>query len=500
MPRPSRFDRIVFAQEQHADRLLGMPNVTGVATGRRQRGGRFTDQVCVQVFVERKLPEDRLHDREIVPERIPGFEGENVRTDVIEITPPAAEQDTARYRPVRGGISIGPESRISAGTLGGWACDSTDDTIVLLSNNHVISNLDTMPVARRITQPGRFDGGTLPDDVIGELKRHIALATVANPPTAGLPAVTDVDAAIGTIDVDRSDEVIDIGPAVYELGAPAIDMNVQKRGRTTQLTTNARITSVNGTFNVTYQNGTRLGRVANTYVAASTDGNRFSQAGDSGSLVFDQAEGQLAGTRPAIGLHYAGGTFADGTPFSLGNDLNAVFGALNLSTVCDGVVRAIIRALFGGRRAQLVAEGFALSRWPLREKEAQLRRFRSRLLRATSFGKVIDEFVTVHAAEVGAVLTSDDEAFGLAVRTLEPWVARATNLDIIEASIDADTVGNVDRLARVLGRRIPDLQPQLESLAEAVRALEGAPVRRLLREGGKTRPARKQPRRPRKRT
>lgn len=491
MARPSKLNRILFAQERHTQDLIERPNVVGVATGYRQRKGRATSEVCVQVFVERKVPAERLRGWELVPETVDGLDGERVRTDVIEMSPPIAEQDTTRYRPVLGGCSIGPESRISAGTLGGWVADNTDDAIVLLSNNHVISNLDTMPAARRITQPGRFDGGTLPDDVIGDLKRHVPLTTVANPVTGPLPAVTAVDAAIGTVDVDRSDEVIDIGPAVYELSAPAIGMNVQKRGRTTQLTTNAQIDSINGTFNIRYRNSTRLGRVANTYLASSTDGNTFTQSGDSGSLVFDQAQGRLDGTRPAIGLHFAGGTLGDGTPFSLGNDLNAVFGALDLTTVCNGVARSIIRSLFAGRQAELRAQGVALSRWPLRHAETQLRRFRSKLLRTTPFGKVIDEFVTVHAAEVGAVLTEDEEAFGLAVRALEPWLAKATTLDIVEASLDAGTVANVDRLATVLGRRIPELKPQLSSLADTVRALEGAPVRKLLRDGGKQQPAKR---------
>src|SRR5687768_4037400 len=333
MPRPNRETLVRYAQELNQESLFGYPNVIGVGAGFRERDGKLTSEVVVQVFVDRKIPRPQLSALHVIPERVPGFEGATVRTDVIETTVPEAQQDTTRYRPVPGGCSIGPEASVSAGTLGGWACDNRDDTIVLLSNNHVISNLDTMPVLRRIVQPGRFDGGVLPGDVIGALKRHIAVNTVANPPPAGTVIPTSVvDAAIGSIDagVDIDHDVLQIGPAIYELRAPALNMNVQKRGRTTRLTTNGRITSVGMTFSCTYRNRTRISQIQNAFRISSTDGNVFSSPGDSGSLIFDQAAGRLVGTQPVVGLLYAGGTFNNGTPFTDANDINAVFGALNL--------------------------------------------------------------------------------------------------------------------------------------------------------------------------
>lgn len=488
MGRPDKFTRLLFAQEQHQEALLALPHVVGVATGRRQRAGVFTDELGVQVFVQHKLPPEQLRDWESVPERLAGYDGERVRTDVIEITLPDAQQDTARYRPVRGGISIGPEATMSAGTLGGWACDNTDDSIVALSNNHVISNLDTTPAAGRIVQPGRLDGGVLPDDVIGALRRHIALTTVANPPTGALPAVTAVDAAIATVDVGRRDEVVDIGPAVYEVQAPTVNMAVQKRGRTTRLTTNGQITSVNGTFNVTYRNRTRLGRVANTFVVTSTDGNPFSAAGDSGSLIVNQVAGRVEGTLPVVGLLYAGGSLNDGTPVTLGNDINAVFGALQLTTVCNCVVRELLRSLFSPRSASAAADHAGRF---LRFKESQLRRLRGEILRASPFGEILDELVTTRAAQVGSLLTEDEEAFGLAARLLEPWVYKISNFEILSAEVDEETVANAEALVSYIGRQRRDLQDELDSVMRSVTAMQGKPVRSLLREGVGKKPSRR---------
>ena len=344
---------------------------------------------------------------------------------------------------------------MSAGTLGGWACDNTDDTIVLLSNNHVISNLDTLPALRRIVQPGRLDGGVLPGDVIGALKRHNPVNTVANPPPAGTVIPTSVvDAAIGAIDggIDIDHDVIDIGPAIYELRAPALNMNVQKRGRTTRLTTNGRITSVGMTFNCTYRNRTRISSIQNAFRITSTDGNVFSSPGDSGSLIFDQAAGQLSNTLPVVGLLYAGGTFNNGTPFTDANDINAVFGALNLETACTCVARAIIRAIL----ESLSREGPWRPPFPeseLRRSERDFRRFRSRVLERSKYGKVLDELIAENAARGGKILAEDDEAFAAAVRALRPLGEyEVSYYELLEKPIDAKTVESLTELVDHVAR------------------------------------------------
>jgi hypothetical protein len=280
------------AQEAYTERLLELENVVGVGTGLRVKAGKITNQVCVQVLVQRKLPIRQLNPKSIVPGDL-SADGGDVPTDVLEVGLPEAQQDTGRYRPVPGGCSIGPEARNSAGTLGGFACDNTDDTIVLLTNNHVISNLDTQPALRRVVQAGRLDGGVLPGDVIGSLKRDVRVNTVANVTGAPPPPLSVVDAAIATVDLDRTDQIRQLNvPAIYEIQAPALNMNVQKRGRTTRLTTNGRITTINVTQTLTYRNRTRLGRIQNSFII-TTNGNLFSDSGDSGSLILNQARGPV---------------------------------------------------------------------------------------------------------------------------------------------------------------------------------------------------------------
>jgi hypothetical protein len=334
-----------------------------------------------------------------------------------------------------------------------------------------------MPAARRIVQPGRFDGGTLPGDVIGTLRRHVALATIANPPPPGaLPPVSAVDAAIGTIDVARTNNVLQIGEAIYEVQAPAVGQAVQKRGRTTGLTNNATVFSVNGTFNITYRGQTRLGRVANTFVNRSTDGNLFNNAGDSGSLIFNQQQGELNGTFPVLGLHYAGGSFNDGTPAGFACDINAVFGALNLSTVCTCAVRALIRAIFGRELAERGGEAKLIA-----TKERQLRALREQV-RGSRVGKGLDDFVSREAARLTQAVLGDPKAFGLAVRALEPLLRHRTVLDMLEMEIDPRTAENVTRLVQQVRKRTRDkeLRSQLDATGKAVGAAAGTSLEKLL--------------------
>lgn len=468
--------KALVAQEKHMEALLALRQVVGVGTGYRWRRGKQTKEICVQVFVNRKSPPEALADHEIIPRELRALGDESVGTDVTEVSTLDAQQDTTRYRPVPGGCSIGPEASVSAGTLGGWACDNTDDTVVLLTNNHVISNLDTMPVLRRVVQPGRLDGGILPDDVIGQLKRDIQLNTVPNVAGANPPASV-VDAAIGTIDVDRTDDITQLNiPAAYEIQAPAIGMNVQKRGRTTRLTTNGQITTINATLLVTYRNRTRLGRIQNSFIVTSTNGNPFSGAGDSGSFILNQTAGELAGTFPVVGLLFAGGTDAAGVPITIGNDINAVFGALNLTTVCTCVARAIIDSLFaneiGAGEARLTL---------VRRKERQLRRLRDQLGRSGPLGEIVEEIIRREAARVGKILSEDDEAFGLAVRAARPILSQSTNLDLLETKLSGEVLDDLAALSTRLSRKSNGLKDQFALTKKFFRGLEGTTIRDVLK-------------------
>jgi len=74
-------------------------------------------------------------------------------------------------------------------------------------------------------------------------------------------------------------------------------------------------------------------------------------------------------------------------PITIANDINAVLAALNLTTVCDAAVRALIEAIFG------VSERVTTSPRIMARKEAQLRRLRSRVLAETPQCRQVVAFV-----------------------------------------------------------------------------------------------------------
>src|SRR5262245_31579197 len=66
-------------QQRHQDKLLRYPNVVGVATGIRLRGGRPTGEPSLVVLVSRKLPATKLKPAQVLPRRLEG-----VPVDVVE--------------------------------------------------------------------------------------------------------------------------------------------------------------------------------------------------------------------------------------------------------------------------------------------------------------------------------------------------------------------------------------------------------------------------------
>lgn len=470
----------VAAKSSGLESLLLHTNVVGAAVGYRQREGEFTDEVCVQVFVSQKVPLDSLAHDQVVPRELPGPAGKMIPTDVVETGPIEPLQDFGRYRPVVGGCSISPLAAPgSYGTLGGWVSDLGDDSVVLLTNNHVVTlpgNTDRIPSPSTLVQPV---GGSATADQIGRTKRIVPIATSA---TASGAPTTSVDAAIATITAPRTDNVLNIGPGVYELGAVTLGLDVQKRGARTGFTRNGRVTSISTSVRINY--GTVMnprfaiiGTGNSVFAVTSTDGNRVLDRGDSGSLIFSQARGRLRTTFPVVGINFGGGAAGPNLPFGtlmFACEINAVLNALNVTTLCTGAARALIRSVVsGGRSSGDVGD-------EVDRKELQLRRFSDKLLSTTPLGqKVLDLVMTETPSLAGAIL-EDEEAFGLAVKVASPWIERSTNFDILEAELDASTTDYLGRLIDRVSAIAPEAAEELKARAGLVQQGVGLQVRALL--------------------
>jgi hypothetical protein len=209
--------------------------------------------------------------------------------------------------------------------------------------------------------------------------------------------------------------------------------------------------------------------------------------GDSGSLVFGTAAGQLESTFPCIGLYFAGtGAWVSQQPnpnaftvTGLAFDIANVMTQFNLDTVCACIVRALLAAIFGQESADTSATRSstvdAVSR-----AEAMMRRFRDGVLARSTVGKIIARAVAQTAPNASRVLAHDAVAFGLAVDMLEPWAKASTSLGVLRRKLDPKTVSAAEDLAeRVIGLA-PETEKQIAPLLDALRKSEGEPVRKLI--------------------
>ena len=229
---------------------------------------------------------------------------------IKERRPPRKQQRIAGGTPGAGDIAAG---RGTQGTLGGWAWDTTDDSLVLLSCQHVF---------------GR-EGS---DVFFGPASAHVKIGTVKRS-ISHSPAVP-LDCAIATIDLTHDPAFV-----VQSLGAAIMITDAQIRRdlptRKRAATTNVRAGKVvAGSRRVTLD-GEHYPRV----IEVKGDGAEWSASGDSGALVFDD-EVYESGLRAVIGLHFAGHEELDRHGFAL--RITEVFDALQLTTLPDGLLTALL--------------------------------------------------------------------------------------------------------------------------------------------------------------
>ncbi|HBU07985.1 MAG TPA: hypothetical protein DEA99_02035 [Candidatus Omnitrophica bacterium] len=269
---------IARALKLNEDELLSKANVVGVGIGEKIRGGFSQGRLCLKIYVEKKLIAKKLTKAEFIPQEISCIE-----TDVEEAGKIIAQSNTGRFRPAPGGVSLG-HYQITAGTLGCLVKDKKSGKVLILSNNHVLANSNKAEKGDPILQPGPYDGGKKPKDLIGYLENWIEINFKKE---ANL-----VDAALARPKVSG-----DVRPEIMLIGSPQgltkakIGMPIQKSGRTTGYTT-GKVKDISASVKVNYDNQTALfrGQILTT---------NMSQGGDSGSLVLDMKA-------RAVGLLFAG--------------------------------------------------------------------------------------------------------------------------------------------------------------------------------------------------
>ncbi len=223
---------------------------------------------------------------------------------------------TGLYRPVPGGVSVGPVDRKYAGTLG---CQVVANGVTyMLSNNHVLADVNRLPIGAAISQPALLD--LQPANPVGKLARFVPMV----PHDPSNPVYNHADAAIASYDKGIVPDFHLLGAAGTQYGladtvvAPVLGAEVQKSGRTTGYTV-GRITTIGMTTRSIYADG-REYWFADVFEIASVNADElFSTGGDSGSVV------SLTKANNPVGLIFAS---ADDKKLSYANPMSAVLTAL----------------------------------------------------------------------------------------------------------------------------------------------------------------------------
>lgn len=276
--RETQLSKIAYILKEQENNLLKKANVVGLGVGEKIQKGVLQGRLSLKVYVEKKVVRAQLTREDLVPQMLSGVE-----SDVEEIGKIIAFGNTGRYRPALGGVSIG-HYKITAGTLGCLVKDKKTGGVFILSNNHVLANSNDAQKGDPILQPGPYDGGKKPKDILAHLERWIEIEFK----TKG----NLVDAALA-----KPRQKPMVNPEIVEVGIPKgvgrakLGMSVQKSGRTTGYTT-GKVKDISAVVKVNYDRKVALFR--NQIITTA-----MSQGGDSGSLVLDQK-------KRAVGLLFAG--------------------------------------------------------------------------------------------------------------------------------------------------------------------------------------------------
>lgn len=348
-------------------------DVVGVSFGKKETGGVLTDKNAVVFTVLKKKPLDEIPEQERIPSLIE-FSGVTFETDVEEgeihflescpsdfytwTTTPPSNRNT--IRPLQGGISSTNYTNLGSyvGTLGFLAVDNDTNSLVGVSNNHVLvydafQANELNPSGERssiqnnfVTQPNESGNSGL-QNAIGLVKRYV--------PLSGTSYYNSVDCALTTInesDIDYSTSYKQYGmtgwvtPLDFATTSEIDNLletnpNLFSSGRTTGPKGEGDMKlfaeSISSVISIAYHKQGVSTTVyfedcIKFYASASTTPSGYVctypiAPGDSGSaLVAD-----FGGTRKIVGLVFAGSSSGGVTTRGYANRIDKVVEQINIS-------------------------------------------------------------------------------------------------------------------------------------------------------------------------
>jgi hypothetical protein len=310
-------------QRNNEAQLFSIPGVIAVGIGLGERG----DDLALHVYLNVSAPSA---SHAAIPQHADSVPVRIIETDEIvpQDGPPGNNHKLQYNLPVPMGVSTGNDNACYSGTLGVRAFRNGQSSRVgYITNSHVASaGSNLCPGLAAFSedqfQRGRLDNGCSLTGLkkIGDLIQHVPLVF-------GNAFENTVDAAFVLSSRSLvSKTILDIGNPSPSILAPALNMAVQKSGRTTGFT-RGTITSINVTVTINYNAATTCpgGGFAKfvNQMAITGSAGAFSAGGDSGSLILSTTRDSSSRFRP-VGLLFAGSST---TTFA--NRISDVLGALS---------------------------------------------------------------------------------------------------------------------------------------------------------------------------
>ncbi|MFF0086756.1 hypothetical protein ACFYR1_44835 [Streptomyces canus] len=299
--------RQLSGQSPPADHLVGVGNVQGLGWGLSEPEDEVVPGTEVlRVYVAEPVSADTA--RALVVDGLGVRAAADLPLHVVHSGIISMQNLTHRQRPAGGGVSISHHTGVQ-GTLGffGRGRNPADaGKIFLVSNNHVIANVNSAAIGSCIVQPSAADGGRCPDDRIAILDKIYRLDptfTVNNYADCARAWCYPDQVVQSQLQVHM---VPGIGPQFYGIGSVAqaatMNMWVGKTGCITQTTY--------GKVEDTYWGGLINGLPFDGQIAIRNPGYTFSTHGDSGAVVwaYDSTVnpvGLLVGGHPLTQLSFA---------------------------------------------------------------------------------------------------------------------------------------------------------------------------------------------------
>ena len=302
--------------------LKGLNRVLGVGIGTLMDDDEMTGppgSSCVVLYTSEQMTTSETIQYATAAYEVESLMAEGVYARTIHTGPIDLLAHRFRRRPAPGGVSIAHRN-VSAGTLG-CLCrgnqEPRDQQTLVLSNNHVLANVNQGQAGDSIYQPGPADSAPTLANQLGRLERFV---------TINFTGVNYVDCATARVDPNNvCPELVYLrqgSPQLFQFSLPTVPaqvgIRVGKSGRTTQLTAGL-VQAVGVTIRVNMGGG-RIATFTDQIEIQGLTGY-FSGGGDSGSLVWTWNN-----AKNPVGLLFAGG---GGSTFA--NPIGSVLSALDVT-------------------------------------------------------------------------------------------------------------------------------------------------------------------------